>query len=244
MAQTSSIKTHPQRREIDQAIIDGVSNRKIGKLYGISETTVRRYLVAGFADGIARAAREHELTDNMFALNYLMKLFEASEKALVALMGWLEDPDDPSAITMDWRAWEIDIVYELVETVAGKKRKKRTYHRRTLQDALDHVEQLLVQPAFGDQPAALRRLSLKDLKFRGADNRKVYFQAIETSNKLLGTWLKTQENATVSNREAAVADLLRVIMPLLMEATDGNGDLRRALEGAFARAQQSLLGVL
>lgn len=43
MAQLCSICTHPQRAEIDQAIVSGDPNRRIAAQYGVSENAIRRH---------------------------------------------------------------------------------------------------------------------------------------------------------------------------------------------------------
>ena len=62
MAQACSICTHPQRAEIDQAIVSGGPNRRIAAQYGVSENAIRRHKKNGhIPEQIAKAAKKKEI---------------------------------------------------------------------------------------------------------------------------------------------------------------------------------------
>jgi hypothetical protein len=57
-----TICNHPQRVEIDKALVDGVAYRRIAAEYGVSDGSLRRHKKNGhIAEQIAKAARKKEI---------------------------------------------------------------------------------------------------------------------------------------------------------------------------------------
>ena len=54
MPQIGTITNHPQRAEIDAAILAGVPNRRIATRWNVSEAAIRRYRAGGFPAALAR----------------------------------------------------------------------------------------------------------------------------------------------------------------------------------------------
>jgi transposase len=214
------IATHPERREIDRMIIEGVSNREIARTHKISEKAVRTYIRSTFAEGIVRAAKERELQDGMFALNHMMELLEDLKKLRTALIRWLTDPEHPEQLCVDPRAWEIDVIYEEKDENGAIKER-----RATLQEALNAVDGIVVRET---------RI------MKASDNRQLLLNTIDSTARQLTIWLKTQENARDIHAEIAVTEILAALIPVMMEAADGNPQLRHDIEQALIRVQQKL----
>ena len=141
MAGKNSIIAHPQRLEIEKAIIDGVPLRDIAGQYGTSRSALARYKNKHLAARIAQAAklknadglpevaqaRQISAARHIIDADYLqqqlnqqmdrvLKLFDACDE-------WLQDPDNPDKYTLDPRVDEIKVVYG--EQVGDEWVKKR-----------------------------------------------------------------------------------------------------------------------
>jgi hypothetical protein len=60
MARVCTVCAHPERAEIDTALIGGDSNSGIARKYGLSEDAIRRHLAAHLAPATADAKRARE----------------------------------------------------------------------------------------------------------------------------------------------------------------------------------------
>jgi hypothetical protein len=60
MPRVCSICIHPQREQIDQALVSGSAKRDVSALFRVSEDAVTRYAAAHLPKALARAQEEHE----------------------------------------------------------------------------------------------------------------------------------------------------------------------------------------
>lgn len=77
MAMKCSICTHPERADIDKALISGQSNRSIAAQYNLSVTSVRRHKAAHLPEHLAKAKEAEQVTkadDLISDLQYLRQM--------------------------------------------------------------------------------------------------------------------------------------------------------------------------
>ena len=125
MAGKNTIIAHPQRLEIEKALIDGVPLRTIADQYGPSKSSLIRYRDKHLAERIAKAAelKEQEglpavaqaeaqqVIDSQSLLVQLQTAVDRIKKLSNACDKWLTDPDNPEEYTLEPRAEEIKVIY-------------------------------------------------------------------------------------------------------------------------------------
>src|SRR5689334_9245511 len=96
MPQLCTICTHPERKEIDLAIIRGdMSNRRIGTHFEVGEKSVRYHRKEHLAAILQRAQLEQMLADKIDCNAELAKCFERINRLFDACHEWLTDADNP-----------------------------------------------------------------------------------------------------------------------------------------------------
>jgi hypothetical protein len=207
---------------------------------------IRDYLVSGFADNLVRAARERELTDGMFVLEHMMELLTDLRQMRLALREYLADPAEPEKINVDPRAWEFDVVYHLYLT-GGNGKTSSSAHKDSLENLMARVNNYKKKIAPADPKKKLKalyqRIEVKKVTWRGSDPRQLLLNTIDSTAKQLQLWLNAQEGARDIHAEEAVRSILSVLVPVLIEATDGNPELRAKIEEIFAVVREALLGL-
>lgn len=163
MPQPCSICSHPQRHEIEKAVVQGESLRNIVLRFGnCSTASVSRHskrCVAKALEQVSHARKRIEAERNERSVEViqqhvteqaavtlqtvvtieteLARSFKEVNKLADALDEYLDDPDQPGTYTLDPRADQAMIIWEELEenTVEGQK-PKWIKRRGTLQQAL------------------------------------------------------------------------------------------------------------
>lgn len=142
MPRKSTICSHPKKKAIDKAIASGESIRSIAKRYKTTHATLLRYVHKYFPKTLARAVNVKQIADAdkiqliiEDKMSRIDKLVEAAETAL-------QDPDNPTAYTLDPRAENIKVVYDhYVKTGSnGQSKFKPMRKRETLQAILERMQ--------------------------------------------------------------------------------------------------------
>ncbi len=63
MPRTCTVCTHPQRPEIDRALVDGITYRMISDRYGLSETSLKRHRKEHLPSHVAKAQEAAKVAD-------------------------------------------------------------------------------------------------------------------------------------------------------------------------------------
>lgn len=150
-----SICIHPNRAEIDKALIAGESFRTIAGRFGTSRTSLGRHRDAHLAQQIERAERQfvakveqavikQEERRDAEALDVhaeLRRIFLRLNKMADACDAWLTDPDNPDVYDLNPRAHEVKVTYEVEigEDRNGNPIKQRK--KDTLASLIRQVEQ-------------------------------------------------------------------------------------------------------
>lgn len=120
-----TVCSHPQRAEIDAALVEGAqSNRIIANQFGVSYQAVQRHSVKHLPAGLVAAAEAEDrdraaevLAEIDRALSRVNKLYDACD-------AWLSDPDDPSRYDLSPRSHEVDIIHEVTDDNGRPRRRK------------------------------------------------------------------------------------------------------------------------
>jgi len=76
MANVCTICTHPNRKEIDEMIVKGESNRRITTKYGVTESSIRRHKAKHLPSSLTKQfeeMRENDSFDIMAKIDFLIK---------------------------------------------------------------------------------------------------------------------------------------------------------------------------
>jgi hypothetical protein len=151
-----SICSHPERADIDRALVAGEAYRRIAARTGTSVTSLRRHRDAHLADVIQRAERQHavkveravverEAGRDAAALDVMGELrtiFSRLNKMLDACDAWLTDAENPDSYDLDPRAHEVRVTYEERDDTGERTVVLR--RKATLAELIARVEQGLV----------------------------------------------------------------------------------------------------
>lgn len=170
----AAIESHPQRKELIQAIVRGDTYRSIAKRYGISQGTITRLIRAELAAKIAAAKASHDIMDGTFVIESAGQAAESLRKMLQACERYLQDPDDTDAFAVGPRATEVEVIIE----EHGEDGRIKGTRKATLQELLDEVE--------GNIGAgAIQKAELKI-----TDPRKLILDTADLINRQLATIAK------------------------------------------------------
>ncbi len=210
MARQCSICTHPQRAEIDKALVRNTdTKREIAKRFGIGLSALYRHLDAHIGEVIARGQRvreertraqttaiveAHEAAQDAAALDLADELRRALRRVNLlfdACDAWLRDPDDPSRYDVSARAEDIDVVYTEQQGEREVRRKKK----------LSELLRIIVQRRAG--------VAVELVETKHADPRKLLLEAaaglrgqLELVAKLTGALdERPQVNVLVASEE-------------------------------------------
>lgn len=153
------IEVHPEREQIENDIIHGVSYRKIAEKYGMSNTTVFNYAHSRLKDLLIDSKKMRQWNGDRL-VGEIEKILSRAQKLFDALDDYLQDPRDPDKYTVSPRADDIDVVYYDGE-VDGKAAKRVA----KLQDLIDELR--------GNEKIVL------DHRLRGNDPRKLFLETID-----------------------------------------------------------------
>lgn len=122
-----SICIHPNRAEIDKALIAGMPHRRIAVQFGASATSLRRHRDAHLSKQIERAERQIEAKNERAVIKQeerrdaealdvhaeLRRIFLRLNKMADACDAWLTDADNPDVYNLNPRAHEVKVTYEV-----------------------------------------------------------------------------------------------------------------------------------
>lgn len=148
-----SICTHPQRADIDKALVSGEAYRSVAKRFAASEASVYRHKETHLAEVIKRAEQRHMVkveqavakreeerdSDTFDVIAELKEVFVLTKKMLHSTDDWLTDPDNPKVYELGPRAYEVMVTYE--EVIGYRESGTPITKRRkaTLQQLLDRI---------------------------------------------------------------------------------------------------------
>lgn len=129
MPRVCTICTHPQRVEIDKAIVAGESIQTIANRFPVSAQAVKRHRDSHLVDQLVRAAERTggvvlpasvqtpemqaiQETADLDVMTELKWIFHFMHKLAQACDDWLTDPTQPERYDLSPRAHEINVVYE------------------------------------------------------------------------------------------------------------------------------------
>lgn len=226
MANVYRVDTHPKKNAIIRDIINQIPYTQIAENYGMSANSVHRYasqklrmhaakaLKKGMYDGAALLARIED------TIVYVQKMYEACDK-------WLQDPEDHSQYDLNPRAYEHQVIYNLVITDSEGK-ETRIRKKDDLQGLLER--------AMRDNEEIIK------VESKISDPRKLILDTAQTLNKQLETLAKivgvvqdvTKVDVNVTFNKQIVSNVIKIIEK---EAADQPELMQRLIEGIANEAK-------
>jgi hypothetical protein len=169
MPRVCTVCAHPQRPEIDRALLgDSSSYRDIAKQFSISPSAVDRHKKAHIPMALAQAKAVQTEADAIDVMAELHRCFVRVNLLFDACDRWLRDADDPTRYDIGPRAEELSVTYEdVVEDLNGNPYTVR--RKKKLSDLLLVIE------------SETRTITLVETKY--ADPRDL---VLKTANRLQG----------------------------------------------------------
>ncbi len=199
MANRYKIENHPQRKNIERDIVNGVPDSRIASNYvGISDNTVRRYRTRK----MPQILRHEETRRAEGLLDRISEYLDNIDELFSATREWLADPDDPTKMCFAPHAEELLVVYTDMDSDRPKTRKAP-------------LSELLKKTS----------VYVDGISFMGQDPRVTMIKTAEVLNKQLELLCRTQGliqaqtnidvnvNATTGNLDDIVAIARRALAP-------------------------------
>jgi hypothetical protein len=156
MPQLCTICTHPQRKEIDLALVRGEqSNRAIASDFGLHESSMKRHRVVHLAPVLQQALAEQSQADKIDCNVELAKCFNRVNKLFDACDAELLDPNDPEKYTLAPHADQIEVIYFDHD---GEKRVRRKESLSVLLSRLENKGGLVIDSVQVKRVDASKRL--------------------------------------------------------------------------------------
>jgi hypothetical protein len=208
LGRTCTICSHPERTEIDKALVAAEESlRTIADRWTVSKTTLIRHKAEHLPQRLVATKAAAETADGLEVLDELRRCFERVNLLFDACDRWLRDADDPTRYDIGPRAEELRVTYE--EERPGERTVKR---KATLAELLVEVN--------GSDRSPVRTVTMVETKH--ADPRELVLKTaarlqpqIELLAKLIGELdERSQVNVLVSPEWIAVrAALLEALAP-------------------------------
>lgn len=243
MPRTCTICTHPDRHELEKAIVDGLSNRGIAKQFSVGADAVLRHRRDHFPQAVAETvvarnrsrtggnqanrgtaavagyARQRADVEEAHVVDVFHELYiqlERLGKLYDSIHEWMNDPDDPSKYFLGARSHEIMVVYEDYRdrTPNGMPKRKRA----TLEWLLDQIER---NGHHGPERAETSFADPRDLLVKVSAELR---QQMQLRVSILEKLYNAQE---VEAFQDAVLNAIAEVSP----------DVRRSIEDALRRRQ-------
>lgn len=134
MPRKCSVCVHPERAEIEAAIVGQIAYRDIARQWGVSKDAVGRHRKAHLPANLVRATETAQAIDlreqieSLFGRIHL--LYDACDR-------WLRDPEDPSRYDIGPRAGDISVTY-WEEGPSGRRVKRKRKLSALLAEAMSH----------------------------------------------------------------------------------------------------------
>lgn len=165
----SIIERHPQKEEIEKALIEGWTYREITAAYGVGKNRLSEYARGKFVEALAAGKKARKEWDGDRIVNEIEEVMEKAKRMLDACDEWLQDPDAPGKYNLDPRGHEVEIVY--YDTSSTAEDEKPIRRRRPLQQVLDDIA------GAGRNPI--------EVKISQADPRKLILDSVNSLSRLL-----------------------------------------------------------
>jgi hypothetical protein len=208
LTRTCTICAHPERTEIDKALVSAEESlRTIADRWTVSKTALIRHKAEHLPLRLKAAKAAAETADGLDVMDELRYCFERVNLLFEACDRWLRDADDPTRYDIGPRAEELRVTYE--EQRPGERTLKK---KATLAELLAEVN--------GSDRSPLRTVTMVETKH--ADPRELVLKTaarlqpqIELLAKLIGELdERPQVNILVSPEWIAVrAALLEALTP-------------------------------
>jgi len=131
----STIEQHPKRKEIERDLADGSKTLgQISKKYGLTQSSVHRYLHTQFVDKASKAKEVQQMRDGDRIYEEIRKVMERTQKMYDACDEFLTDPEDPGKYWLGPRASEVDVAFFY------KDDEKRNIIRKRLDEVWSTIE--------------------------------------------------------------------------------------------------------
>lgn len=125
MPRQCTICRHPERADIDRALVAGErSNRRIATQFLVTEGAVRRHKAEHVPAALVDAAKEQEQSDAVDVMQELARALKRVNLLFDACDAWLRDPDDPTQYDVGPRATDVTVVYSDPSTEGTPERRK------------------------------------------------------------------------------------------------------------------------
>lgn len=135
MGRRSTIEQHPKRKEIERDLADGSKTLgQISKKYGLTQSSVHRYLHTQFVDKASKAKEVQQMRDGDRIYEEIRKVMERTQKMYDACDEFLTDPEDPGKYWLGPRASEVDVAFFY------KDDEKRNIIRKRLDEVWSTIE--------------------------------------------------------------------------------------------------------
>jgi hypothetical protein len=197
MPQPCSVCTHPQRKEIDLALIRGEqSDRALAKQYQLTHYALLRHSKEHLGPDLQHTQLQQRRADQIDCNTELYKCFQRISKLSDACDAWLTDPDDPNVYTLEPRATELNVIYDKWD---GERWIKK---RATLSELLAGIEApslqvRVVESKLGD-PRKLLLESCGEMS-----------QQVERVGKLFGLFNNTVDRNRLDSMRLGVKEIQR-----------------------------------
>ena len=172
MGRQYAVEKHPNRIQIEEDLIKGVSIAEIARKYHIRRQSVSRYRDSKLAIRLKNAHDLADLRDADKLWDAIVSITDRARKLYDACDEYLTDPDDPSKYSLDIRASEIRVIYE----VPGSNGRPKT-RRANLQELIDLVE---------------REIPINNIEIKGSDIKKVLLDTAKVLTNQLELLAKIQ----------------------------------------------------
>lgn len=82
MPRVCTICTHPERAEIDAAVVNGAPNRRVAAQYGVAETSLRRHAAHHLPTALVKAAEAEQVVGALDLLAQATELLDSARRIL------------------------------------------------------------------------------------------------------------------------------------------------------------------
>jgi len=201
----SAVDTHPKRDEITKAILAGESHASISRRFGVNRRSVRNYFETHLTH--AAVAAKHQIKDTQsiidianYSLRHLQELVDAERERMA-------DPDDPTKLTMDPFAHEIEVVYtDTVDDPTRPGKQAKIKRRASLQSLIDLIR---------DHNAIAYDFNLS---IKRADDREIHLKANTAMQETSTNLVKIVALLSEAKADITKSDVFSFFMPAIKRA--------------------------
>lgn len=166
----AEVDKHPQKEKIIKALVKGTSFREITGQYGISKSSLSRYLNDSLFPRVAKHVAERDMKDAKFVLSEIDSIISKMKKLYDACDEYLTDPDNPDKYSLMPRAWEQEIKY-LDYSNVSEENPKPEQKTMMVQDLIDEMRD--------------HKKELIEIKYKHHDPRKIITETATVMTKQL-----------------------------------------------------------